>query len=196
MTGGRWGLFCDVTPTTACPHTPSVRESSPAAMVWCSLTVATRRRRSLAPLRDVKGHLPEISPSCRHRLAEAFAVSVPHRRRATICSRQLDSNQAARRAASLTIEPSCTLALSAFLSNRERASSKDTCVGVCGAISPPIALPPPQRPPLDLLPVRACPGSSEFLALTTKRWEGLRVASSDVASPDESRSEAATSERH
>ena len=70
----------------------------------------------------------------RHRLAEAAAVYVPRRRKATIRSRQPRDNQAARRAASLAVEPSSPLALSKLLSPSDRAASKDTCVGGCGAI--------------------------------------------------------------
>ena len=63
-------------------------------------------------------------------------------------------------------------------------------------ISSPIgALQHPPCPPLGLLPYHAGPGSREFLALTTKRWGGLLVASLDIASSSDSRSKAATGER-
>ena len=92
------------------------------------------------------------------------------RRKAKIRSLQHGGNQAARYAALLAVEPSSTLVFSEFLSPAYRVASKDTCVGGCGAISPPIAPPPPQRPPLGLLPAHAGPGSEELPALTTRRW--------------------------
>jgi len=66
--------------------------------------------------------------------------------------------------------PPPRISISKLKSPLDRAVSKDTCVGGCGAISPPIAPSTPKRPSLGLLLDHTGAGSREFQALTTRRW--------------------------
>ncbi len=84
----------------------------------------------LRPLRLL--HASPASPRC------VAANPMPGRQRSSLLCRQPS--------------PPPRFFLSEILCPSNRAVSKDTCVGGGGAISPPFALPPPQCPPLGLLP--------------------------------------------
>ena len=138
----------------------------PRCLVAVSFAATRRRSSSLkaasfAPVLDIGNSLSEVSPSDR---VDAVAARRPQ----LLCSvatwfRSVAVNPLPdeQRSSLLLRQPSppprCLT--SEFLCLSDRAVSKDTydCGG--SAISPPIAPPPHQRPPLGLLHDRAGPGS-------------------------------------
>ncbi len=95
----------------------------------------------------------------------------------------------------LNLLSSCSCHISDLWCPSDRAVFKNTCGGGYGAISPPIWSQPPPCPPLGLMyePCRA-----RVKGVTSAYHEEVRghpIASSNVASSSDSRSEAATSER-
>ena len=131
-----------------------------------------KRQHSSAPFLDVVSPLYVFFPTCRvvavasMRPQVSYPATAGSRSVVTDLSLAMQCSSLLRR---LSVSPP-RINISEVKSPSDRAVSKDTCVGGCGAISPPIAPPPPQRPPLGLLPDHTGSGSREFPTLTTRRW--------------------------
>ncbi len=154
--GCRRGSMCGVTLATACPHTPigtrklhrhdACLQPRPRPR---GVGLPLKMQQTPAPFLDVVSPLSVFSPTGRvaavasmrpHVLYPAAAVS-----RFVVADLSLAMQRSSLLRQQFVFPP--RINISEIGSPSDRAVSKDTCVGGCGAISPPIALPPPKRPP-------------------------------------------------